>query len=101
MYFSLMLYQMVCIGDRCWYQYVGFISCVVKYQILVICVLFQWIGMVNVLVDVRRLFVDSIQNCIGVSVKVYVGMYIVNFVNGVMGDFFDVYSGVSGDFVVN
>lgn len=101
MYFSLMLYQMVCVGDWCRYQYVGFICCVVKYQVLVVCVLFQWVCVVNVLVDIWRLFVNCVQYCVRVGVKVYVGMYIVNFVYCIMGNFFDIDSGVGGDFIVN
>ena len=100
-HFSLTLYQTVCIGDRRWHQHVGFIGCVAKHQTLVTRALFQRIGTVNALVDVRRLFADGAQNRTGVSVKAHVGMYIANFANGVTGDLFDVYPGAGGDFAAN
>ena len=100
-YFSLTLNQTVCIGDRRWHQHVGFIGCVAKHQTLVARALFQRIGTVDALVDIRGLFTDSAQDRTGVSVKAHVGMYIANFANGVTGDLFDVYPGAGGDFTAN
>lgn len=57
-HFSLTLYQTVRVGDRRWHQHVSFIGRVTEHQALVARALFQRIGTVNALVDIRGLFAD-------------------------------------------
>ena len=100
-HFSLTLHQTVRIGDRRRHQHVGFVSGVAKHQALVARALFQRIGTVNALVDVRRLFTDGAQHRAGVGVKAHIGMHVANFTDRVAGDLFDINPCAGGDFTTD
>ncbi|SAU32205.1 Uncharacterised protein [Klebsiella pneumoniae] len=97
-HFSLTLHQTVSVSHRRRHQHVGFVSGVAKHQPLVAGALFQRIGTVNALVNVRRLFTNGAQYGARVGVKAHIGMHVANFADGVAGDLFDINPCAGGDF---
>ena len=100
-YFSLTLYQTVRVGDRGWHQHVGFVGRVAKHQALVARALFQWIGTVNALVDVWRLFANGAQHRARIGIKAHIRMHITDFTHRVTGDLFDINPCAGGDLTAN
>ncbi|MNB99950.1 hypothetical protein D3C75_472580 [compost metagenome] len=100
-HFSLTLHQTVSIGDWRWHQHVSFVGCIAKHQALVARTLFQRIGTVNALVDVRGLFANGAQYGARVGIKAHIRMHIADFTHGVTGDLFDINPGTGGDFTAN
>ena len=99
--FSLALYQTVSIGHRSRHQHVSFVSGITKHQALVARALFQRVGTVNTLVDVRGLFTNGAQDGARVGVKAHIGMHVANFTHRVTGDLFDINPCAGGDFTAN
>ena len=100
-HFSLTLHQTVCVGDRRRHQHVGFVGGIAKHQALVASALFQRIGTVNALVDIRGLFTNCAQDSTRVGIKAHVGMHIANLAHGITCDLFDIDPGAGGDFTAN
>ncbi|SAJ15092.1 Uncharacterised protein [Enterobacter hormaechei] len=100
-HFSLTLHQTVCVSHRRWHQHVGFVGRVAEHQALVARALFQRIGTVNALVDVRGLFADSAQYGAGVGIKAHIRMYITDLTHRVTGDLFDINPCAGGDLTAN
>ncbi len=100
-HFSLALHQTVRVSHRCWHQHVGFVGRITEHQALVARALFQRIGTVNALVDVRRLFANRAQDRAGIGIKAHIRMDITDFTYRVTGDLFDINPCAGGDLTAN
>ena len=99
--FGLALHQAVRVGHRCRHQHFGFVGSIAKHQALVASTLFQRIGTVNTLIDIRGLLADGAQYGTRVGVEAHIRMNIADFAHGFTGDLFDIYPGAGGDFAAN
>ncbi|MNH10770.1 hypothetical protein D3C79_702590 [compost metagenome] len=99
--FGLALYQTVRVSHRRRHQHFGFVGGIAKHQALVAGTLFQRIGTVNALIDIRGLLADSAQHGTRVGVKTHIRMNITDFTYGFTGDFFDIYPSAGGDFATD